>query len=173
MPVASSGFSRHQHLRRWRMPDKLVHPLNEILHVRRVGVAAVVLPPRKLPVQQSLVHCRRLRRMLILECESLGAKQSIDAARVDGSHETTLVVKPPRIAFLRYSVADKGKPRGAQCNQFIRIHWNLARTPASETRLSGGILHEIPSHPEDLPAGEPPPRPPEIGAKRSASALSR
>ena len=40
------------------MPDPLICPLNELLHVRRVGMTAVVLPPRELAIKQSLIHRR-------------------------------------------------------------------------------------------------------------------
>jgi hypothetical protein len=32
-------------------PDEFVGPLDEVLHVWSIGVAAIVLPPRKLPTQ--------------------------------------------------------------------------------------------------------------------------
>src|ERR1700728_4285158 len=102
---------QHKYLRWWRMTDELVGPLNKVLHVRRIGVATVVLSPGKLPVQQSLIHCRHLCRMVVVDIEPLCPKQFVAAARVDGSHEAPLMIKPVRIAFLRYAVADEGKPR--------------------------------------------------------------
>ena len=46
-------------------PDELVRPLDEVLHIRSVGVASVMLPPRQLPIQQRQVHGRHLRGVVI------------------------------------------------------------------------------------------------------------
>jgi hypothetical protein len=39
------------------MPDELVSPLNEVLHVGRICVTAVVLTPSKLSVEETVVDC--------------------------------------------------------------------------------------------------------------------
>jgi hypothetical protein len=39
----------------FRMADELICPLNEIFHVRCIGMAAVVLPPGQLSAQQTFV----------------------------------------------------------------------------------------------------------------------
>ena len=53
---------RRRHRRRWRVtsPEEEVRPREEVLPVRRVGVAAVVLPPREVAVEQADVHRRHL-----------------------------------------------------------------------------------------------------------------
>jgi hypothetical protein len=44
-------FFKAAALLRRRVPDEFVGPLNEVLHVRRIRVPAIVLPPRELPIQ--------------------------------------------------------------------------------------------------------------------------
>src|SRR5271165_2957202 len=100
--------------------NKLVGPLNEPLHVRRVGVSTVVLSPCQLAAQKALVHRGRFRSSVVaFDLEALGAEQRIYAACVHSGHETPLVVEPLGIAFLRDSVADEGETRGAEGNECI------------------------------------------------------
>jgi hypothetical protein len=81
---------------------KLVGPLNEPLHVRRVGVSAVVLSPCKLAGQQALIHRRHLSGAKItLDIKPLCAQQSEDAARIHGGHKAAFMIEPVRIALGR------------------------------------------------------------------------
>ena len=50
---------------RRRVADELVGPLDEPLHVRCVGVPAIMLAPGELPIEQPLVHRRHLRGAII------------------------------------------------------------------------------------------------------------
>ena len=42
------------------VPDVFVDPLDEIFHVRRVGVATVDPAPREMSIQQAIIHGRHL-----------------------------------------------------------------------------------------------------------------
>src|ERR1700761_2519719 len=42
----------------WRVTDKLIGPLNEILHVWRIGVAGIMLSPRQVTVEEAFIHRR-------------------------------------------------------------------------------------------------------------------
>ena len=102
------------------MPGELIGPLNEPFHVRRVRVAAVMLAPRKLAVEQALVYRRHLRCAVIaLHIQSLGAKEHKDAARVHRCHETPLMIEPLRITLLRDPVADESQARRAKSDEFV------------------------------------------------------
>src|SRR6185437_7672313 len=76
--------------------DELVRPLEEPLHIRRVCVAAVVLAPRQLAAEQSLVDRRHLRgaRVALDALQSLNAKQLPDSAGIHGGHPASLVIQP-------------------------------------------------------------------------------
>src|SRR6266404_653381 len=106
------------------MADELVSPLKEPLHVGSVSVPAVVLSPGKLPIQESLVHRRHFRGPVLPFLETRDAKKLIDAARVHGRHETSLVVEPPGIALRRDTVADEGEARGAKSDERIGVNRN-------------------------------------------------
>ena len=74
---------------RWRLAevlflvgvaDEFVGPLDEVLHVGRVCVAAVVLAPGELAIEQSLVYRRHgCGAVVSVDIKSRGAEQSEDA----------------------------------------------------------------------------------------------
>src|SRR6478735_860962 len=65
------------HLLRRRMADKLVGPLDEVLHVWCVGMSTIVLAPGKLALEKTSVDRGHLRRTVItFDGEALCAEQS-------------------------------------------------------------------------------------------------
>jgi hypothetical protein len=48
------------------MADQLVGPFNEVLHIRRICVASIVLAPCQLSIEKSGVHGRHLSRSVIV-----------------------------------------------------------------------------------------------------------
>jgi hypothetical protein len=63
--------------------DQFVSPLNEVLHVRRVGVAAIMLSPRKLTSQETFIHRRHFRGLIrALDIEPFRAEHCKNPARV-------------------------------------------------------------------------------------------
>ncbi len=65
------------------MTDELVSPLNEIFHVRRVCVAAIMLAPCKLAVRWSSFKGGIFAAVIVpFDFETLGAKQRKHPARV-------------------------------------------------------------------------------------------
>lgn len=122
----------------WSVTNETVRPFDEVLHVRCVRVAAVVLAPGKLTTQQALVHGRHLCRVVIpLHVQPLRAEQIEDSSGIHGSHKAALVIKPVRVAFLRNAVADKRKAGGAERNEFVGIDGDVARVHASESGIRG------------------------------------
>ena len=115
--------------------EEIVRPREEILPVRCVGVSAVVLAPRELPVEQADVHRRHLLGHIVVgHAEVLGAEQSEDGLRGDGGHVAALVVEPLRVALLGHAVADERQPRRAERDQLVRIDRQIAGVLAAEGR---------------------------------------
>lgn len=51
----------------WRsMADELIRPLNEVLHVREIGVSSVVLAPGEFAVEQAVIHRRHFRCVIVV-----------------------------------------------------------------------------------------------------------
>src|SRR5579863_10012002 len=103
-----------------RMPDFFIGPLQEPLHVRRVGVPAIVLAPGKVPIEQTLIHRRHLRGAVVaFHIQALGAEQGENAARVHGGHPAALMVEPVRIALFGNAVADEREPRSTERDKLV------------------------------------------------------
>src|SRR5262245_22477046 len=136
--------------------DELVGPRDEVFPIRSVGMAAVVLPPGKLTVEQAHVDVRHfLDSVIVRTAEVLRAEQSEHGLRGDGRHEATLMVEPPRVALFGYTVADECRPWRAERDQFMCVNRKIAAVPATEARLDRAILQEVAGHPVVLAtAGE-------------------
>src|SRR5579871_171976 len=155
-------------------PNHPIRPLNEVLHVRQVRMPAVMLPPRQLPIHQSLAHRRHLRRPVIpSHVQALCPKQPKHTASVNGSHKAAELIKPLRIARLRNSITNKRQPWRAQRDQFIRIDGNVSRRLTPKRRLRRAVLHEVPGHPVIFAAGQILDGLAEIPPQQSRSAFSR
>jgi hypothetical protein len=133
-----------------------VRPLDEVLHVRAVFVAAVVLSPGQFALEQARVDRRHQRRPVILLLPDVPhAKQPKDGARRDRRHVTALLIEPIRVATRGYAVADEGRSRGAKSNQFMSVHGQITCVLAAEGRFGGPVLQKVPRHPMVSPgAGE-------------------
>src|SRR5215510_1271011 len=95
--------------------EEFICPGNEVFPVRSVGVPAVVLTPRELPVQQWHIDRGHLRRVVILfDAEILHTQQPKHRLCRYRSHETALMIEPPGITLLGHAVTDEGGPRSAQ-----------------------------------------------------------
>ena len=87
------------------------------------GVAAAVLPPGEIAVDQRRFHCRKFRAAQIFF-----AKQPKDWTSGDGSHEAAALVHPfafRALAFAR-AVANERRPRGAERDQLMCVHGQVA-----------------------------------------------
>src|SRR3954471_23016852 len=99
--------------------QELVGPGDEVLPVGAVGVAAVVLTPGELAVQQAAVDRRHLLlRVVVGDAQGLGAEKTEDRLRRDSGHVAALLIEPFRIAAFGDTVADERQPRGAEREQF-------------------------------------------------------
>src|SRR4051812_25325557 len=79
--------------------DIPVHPPDEIFHVGRVGVAAVMLPPGQLSVQQADIHARHLGAVIVaLFAQAARAKQFPDRLPRHRRHIAPLVIQPTAVA---------------------------------------------------------------------------
>src|ERR1022692_2631389 len=139
----------HRHNNRGRcVADESVGPFEEPLHVRGICVAAVMLAPRELSTEMTLVDRRHLSSpVAAFHIESFGPQQCKYTACIHSGHEAPLVVEPPGIALLWISVADEGEAGSTESNEFIGIGRDVAGTHASKRRLRGAVLHEISCHP--------------------------
>ena len=80
----------------------LIGPLDEMLDVRRVRVAAVVLTPGQLAVEQARVDGGHFFLLVIVgRAQVLRAEQSKHRLRGDGGHEAALLVEPVGVAASR------------------------------------------------------------------------
>jgi hypothetical protein len=74
--------------------DEFAGPPNEPFHVGRVGVPAIVLTAGKLPIGKALIHGRHFGGPVIaFDIRTFGPQQVIDAPRIDGGHEASLMVE--------------------------------------------------------------------------------
>ena len=65
--------------------DELVGPLDEVLHVGRVSVPAVVLPPCELAVKQALIHRRHDSGLVVAgDVEAASTEQALDLMKAVG-----------------------------------------------------------------------------------------
>ena len=130
------------------MFQELVGPGDEVLPIRTIGVAAVVLTPGELTIEQADVHGRHLLGLVVVRhTKTLRAEQAEDRLRRDGCHIAALVIEPLRIAALRDAVADERQPRRAQRDQFMGIDGDVAGGFSTERRFLGAVLQEVSRHP--------------------------
>src|SRR5437764_7823716 len=123
-------------------PHEPVCPLEEVLQVRGIGVAPIVLPPGQLAVQEPDVHGRhRLRAVVVGDAQILRAEQLEDGARRHGGHVAPAVVQPARVALLRHAVADEGEAGRAQRDQLVRVDGKVGG------RLGPAVLQVVARHP--------------------------
>ena len=128
--------------------EKLVGPRQEVLPVRRVGVAAIVLAPGELAVEQADVHGRHLLgRVVVGAAEVLRAEQTEHRLRRDRGHEAALMIEPLRVALLGNAVAHEREPRRAERDQLVRVDRNVAGVLAAERRFRRAVLEEVAGHP--------------------------
>src|SRR6185437_2390163 len=87
---ANRNFFIMLSLCRLLVADIPVHPGDEIFHVGRVGVAAVMLAPGELPVQKADIHARHPGAVIIM-CftQAVRAQQLPDRLRRHGGHIAT------------------------------------------------------------------------------------
>src|SRR5215471_21689944 len=98
-------------LRRF-VADILVDPRDEVFPVRRVGVPAIVLPPRKLAAHHCDIDIGHLFRVVIVRTsEVLRAEQPEYRLRCDCSHKAALMIEPSGVTLLRHSVTYERQPR--------------------------------------------------------------
>src|SRR5437762_2256213 len=94
---------------------------------------ALVLTPCEFSAQQTSVNRGHFRCAIIVPFSSVAsAKKTEDRSGRDSGYVTALLVEPVGIAALRYAIADEREPRGAQSDQHMRIHREVARVSASE-----------------------------------------
>src|SRR5207247_2091182 len=104
-----------------------VGPRDKVLPIGAVRVAAIVLPPGKLSVEQADIHRRHLLFAVIVRSPQVpGAEQPEYGARGDRRHEAALMVEPLRVTLLRYSVTDEGRAGRAQRDQLVRVYRQVA-----------------------------------------------
>ena len=136
-------------------------------------MAAVVLPPGELSVEEALVDRRHLCGAVVaVNVEALRAEEHEDAAGVDGGHEAALVVEPVGVAFFGNAVADEGEARRAEGDQLVGVDGNVAGGLAAEGRLGGAVLHEVAGHPVVFAAGEAFDGLAEVAAKQRCAAFA-
>ncbi len=138
-----------QRRQRRNLPAKLLRgPREEIFPVGAVRVAAVMLPPGELAIEQAGIHGRHLRAAVVRAGSQVArAQQAPGRPGRDGGHEAALLVEPLRIAFFRNSVTDKDRPRSAEGQQLMGVYRQISGVFAAEFRLRSGILQKIPRHP--------------------------
>src|SRR5262245_25107715 len=84
--------------------QELVGPRYEVFPVRTISMAAVVLPPGELAIEQADVDCRHSFRLVVVRpAQIFCAKQPKHGSSGDSSHETALVIEPIGVAFLRHA----------------------------------------------------------------------
>src|SRR5215469_11646513 len=93
---------------RYRTAEVFVGPRNKVLPVRPIRVAAVMLPPRKLAIEQTDIHSRHLFGLVIIGPSKIfNPEQPEHGLRRDCRHEATLMIEPLRVAFFGDAVADE------------------------------------------------------------------
>ena len=66
LTCAGRSVSRRGRRRVWRVTDKFVGPGDKVLHIRGVGMAAVMLAPGQLAIEHADVHLRHLLGMVVI-----------------------------------------------------------------------------------------------------------
>ena len=73
--------------------EEPVHPGKEVFPVRRVGVSAIVLAPRKLPIEQTHIHRRHPGGVVVFcKAEILRAQQTENRLRRHRGHVAPLLI---------------------------------------------------------------------------------
>src|SRR4029079_840907 len=85
--------------------------------------------------------------------EIRGAEQAEHRACGDSRHVAALMIEPAGIALFGHAVADERWSRRAQCDQLVRIHWNVAGILAAEVGFGGAVFDEVAGHPVILAGG--------------------
>ena len=105
------------------MVNKLVRPGDVIFPVRTFRVSTVVLAPGKLTIQQTDVHRRHFRAVVILrDPQIFCALEPEYGLRGNSSHEAAFLVQPLCVALFRNSIADECQPRRTQRNQLMSVY---------------------------------------------------
>src|SRR6185295_16731301 len=141
---------------RRRVPEKFVRPRDEVLPVRTVGVAAVVLAPGQVAVEQANTdRWHFLLRVVVRDAQILRAEQAKHRLRRDGRHVAALLIEPPGVAAFGHAVADEGRARRAERDQLVSVDRDVAGVPAAERGRGRAVLQEVAGHPVILArAGE-------------------
>src|SRR4030095_14229796 len=125
-----------------------VGPWNEVFPVRPIGVAAVVLPPRKLTIEPADSDRRHsLGLVVVRAAQVFRAEQPEYRTCRDRRHVAALMIEPPGVTLLRDAVADERWPWRAQRDELVGIDWDVAGVTAAEVRISGAVFHEVAGHP--------------------------
>ena len=128
--------------------DKPIGPGDEVLHVRAVFMAAIVLTPRQLALEKPGIHRWHFCGSIIfLLPDVLNSQQSEYRSSRYGGHVTTLLVQPIGVPTFGHTVANECEPKSAQRNQHMRVHREIAGILAAKRRLRSAILQEIARHP--------------------------
>ena len=130
------------------VPDQPVGPGDERLHVRAVFMAAVVLTPRQLSIQEPRVHGGHFGGAIVFLLADVPRPQQPEhRPRRDRRHVAALLVQPVGVAAFRHPVADEREPRRAQGDQHVRVHRQIPGVLAPESGRRGAVLQEIARHP--------------------------
>src|SRR6185503_5835373 len=96
-----------------RPSKKLVRPFDEVFHVRRIGVATVVLTPSELAVENVCIHRRHVVWCITVHrSETLRSQKRPYWIGQNRSHEAAFMVEPFGVPFFRNPITDECEPRG-------------------------------------------------------------
>src|SRR5678815_5032789 len=125
-----------------------VSPFDKVFHVGAIFVAAVVLAPCEVAIEQAGVHGRHFSGLIIFfNAEIARAEETEHRAGSDGRHVTAFLIEPLGITFFWNSVAEKCEAGRAEGDQFVRVYWEIAGIFAAECRFSGPVFEEVAAHP--------------------------
>jgi hypothetical protein len=130
-PPASRFFSI-------RLCDVFVSPLDEVLDVRFIGVATVVLSPGEFAIEHLNVHGRHLFGLVIITASKIAStEQSEHRLGRDRGHEAALMIEPLGIAAFRNPMADESQSRSAKSQRHMRINGKIRSSSTAENGLLG------------------------------------
>src|SRR5690242_18690168 len=113
-------------------------------HVRAIFMAAVVLPPRELSVNQPDIDAGHDRGVIVVTlAEIASAEQTEHRPGGDRRHVAALVIEPVRIALLGNPVADEYPPWSDQRDQFVRIDGQVSGSLAAKRRVRGSVPEKV------------------------------
>ena len=131
-----------------RLREMLVCPLDEVLDVGFVRVAAVMLSPGEFAIEHINVHGRHLFGLVIITASKIAStEQSEHWLGGDRGHEAALMIEPLGITAFRNSVADESQARSAKSQRHMRINGQIRSGSTAECGLLGGVLHVVAGHP--------------------------